>query len=116
MSEVITCTGTVPVVNFILYLSYIASSQNTLTIVTNSNKEVMLMEKWQSEDNTCFKLHEDHSVPAGRQSQFTVMLTHYTKVTVTIHIYVTGPAKNAQITHIQKIVLFLACAYDIHVL
>ena len=52
----------------------VASSKYTLTIVTNNNEEIMLTEKM-TEDNACFKSHEDHAIPSiGRQVEVMLLL------------------------------------------
>ena len=58
VSKVITSIATATVANCIIVT---ASSQCTLTIVTNNNKEVMLTEKI-TEDNTCLKPHEYYTI------------------------------------------------------
>ena len=68
--EVVTSTATI--VNCTIV---IASSQDTLTTVTNNNKEVPLTEKI-TEDNARFKPHDDHTIPyIERQDEVMIMLT-----------------------------------------
>ena len=69
VSEVVTSTATI--VNCTIV---IVSSQDTLTTVTNKNKEVPLTEKI-TEDNACFKPHDDHTIPyTERQDEVMIML------------------------------------------
>ena len=52
----------------------VASSKYTVTMFTNNNEEIMLTEKM-TEDNACFKPHEDHASPCiGRQVEVMLLL------------------------------------------
>ena len=52
----------------------VASSKYTLTMFTSNNEEIMLTEKM-TEDNACFKPHEDHASPSiGRQVAVILLL------------------------------------------